>query len=277
MLRRDSNWPHFQNIIASLNPIDFTHFGDGNQTAIRLFQNTLICLDILSCVSTGMEPEFALKFRDKFRAGENTLRLDEITGCESSVMECIMNIAVLRYWKEKETANGSMSLIELAKRALSVERDLQEIRGKNLDRIKNHSVLTSSIKNIWFLTNVFACAASIYLHAAVSGPRPEIPEIKIGVADTIDAIKLLPNGRLLDRLMWPVCVAACLAEAGHQSFFEQLERGIAEQFGSRQNILRALNVAKECWKLRRCSTLSRMDYDWTDAMARIGDIVLLLF
>jgi C6 transcription factor Pro1 len=274
-LRYDNSWQDSLEIVASLPPIDYSHVLDGKQKALCTFQNALICLDIISCTSTGREPKFAMKFRDSFRADNGPVRAEQMTGCQNVVMECIMDIAILHHWKEKVKSNQSMSLTELVKRALLLESGLQQIRKKNFERITSQSLLTSSVEDTWIITNVYACAATVYLHATVSGPHPEIPEIKNGVVDTIQALKLLPRAGLLKRLMWPVCVAACLAEGECREFFEVLDEGMREEFGNSQTISRAFGVSRECWKLRRYGTADKRACDWRDAMLSLGDVLLL--
>lgn len=129
----------------------------------------------------------------------------------------------------------------------SGQKETSKPFGKKIqDRIKSTSAPGSSARITWIITNIFVGAASIYLHAIVSGTSSEVPKIKLGVADTIEAIKLVPDDGLIKRLTWPVCVTACLAGPDHMSFFEQLDRGLAEQYGGSQSILRGLKVAKEC-------------------------------
>jgi hypothetical protein len=256
----------------------------------------LICVDILACATTGGSPRFAFKFRDGFSI-KDRLRCEDgnvfqpfpaplnsmlivvllVIGCDTSVMESIMNIAELRHWKLHEMANESISVISLAKRALQIELSLQSSRKLIREKIDNHSVLTSSISESWIMTNVYACAASVYLHATVSRSCPKVPEIQKGVEDTMVAIKMLPRAKLVRKLLWPICMAACLA-AGHQrEYFENLERALIEDLGTSQNIVRALSVGRECERLRRCATSSRRAADWIDAMSSLEDHVALLF
>lgn len=78
-------------------------------------------------------------------------------------------------------------------------------------------------------------------------------------------------------LTWPICIAACLADGDHKTFFERLERGVVDEYGRNQRILRALSIARECWRLRdrRGSSVGGKAYDWRDSMASLGEMVLL--
>ena len=206
---------------------------------------------------------------------EEIAGFEEVVGCDAWVIQHIMQIAELRYWKHEETSKGSLSVIELVKRALAIDHSLTEKRHENKRRITDHSVHTSAIKIVWIINNIFASAAAIYLHATVSEPRPEVEEIERGVSDTVEALRLLPHPRFLKRLTWPVCIAACLANSKHKSFFERLEEGLNDDRYETQNMLRGLELARECWSLRRHSDSKSNAYDWTQAMVEKKTRLLL--
>lgn len=277
LIRNDDSWRDMQNLIACLHPIATDKLKHGKQHLARVFQSLLVCFDILSCISTEMEPAFALKFRDQFKGKESVLCVEEIIGCEGQVLECIMDVAVLSYWKQQETTKGSISLIELAKRALPLERNIESVRKSIRQRIEGSSNLEYATNHGLVVTNIYACAASVYFHTTISGARTDVPEIKLGVADTIAAIKLVPDAAIIGRLTWPVCVAACLAGGDHKDFFEILDRGLMEHDGKSHNILAALNVAKECWKLQRHCASGGGTYTWAEAMENLGVKVPMLF
>jgi hypothetical protein len=274
--RRDGRWPEILKLIAVLPAVDFSGLTASYLSSLSLFQSALICFDILACASTQLPPSFALRFDNKFSDENYCIKIQDVIGCDNTVMACIMRIAELRAWKQKEMLNESMSLIELAKQAMLLDKDLTEVRHGILKQLAQyHHPKLSKIGAAIYITNVYACAASVYLHSTVSGPHLEIAEIKKGVTDTTNAIRSIPQAGLLKRLLWPVCVAASMADGDCRSFYEQLSRGLAESFGSNDNIHHALRIAKECWSLRRCSPSSKKAYDWTDAMASIGDPLLL--
>ena len=270
MLRGSKNWPIIIEVVASFNSIKVDQMIEERRLCLGFCQNILVCLEILSCTFTGAEPKFSMQFMHRRGAEEMLPRLSDITGIESWMMFCLMNITTLRRWKEDELSKGSLSMTELVKRAGSIEHDLQHHRQENLERINSQPVQDS-----WIFTNVFACAASVFLHATISESRPQILEIKQGVSDTIDALQLLPSPELLKRLAWPICIAACLADSSRYEFFNSLSQRVAEAYGKGENISRALAVARECWKLRGSTGRDDQTYDWKDAMRSLGTILLL--
>ena len=125
------------------------------------------------------------------------------------------------------------------------------------------------------ITNVFASAASVYLHVVLSGPQPEIPDIESAVIKTIDSIKRLPSLEMLKRLAWPMLISASLAPTNLRGFFERLEKGLGEDRCGNRNVLRALSIAKECWRLRDRHDANVEFYDWKSGMDSLSLMPLL--
>lgn len=221
------------------------------------------------------------------------LSLEHALGCKSAVMGCIMDISDLQAWSYQQSLQASPSLIELARRALKIEQKLEKAQQENhledslMDhhqeqQIRHHPT-NSRLISIRVITNIFACAASIYLHVIVSGAHPKVPEIKRGVTETIGAISSIPNAELIKSLAWPMCIAACMADGDqHRGFFEKLEEGVTEEFGRSQRVLRVFRVARECWRLRDIKSgnssngLNGKAYNWRDSMASLRERFLLL-
>lgn len=192
-------------------------------------------------------------------------------------METIRSISELQAWKHQQAISGSLSFIELARRALRVEQELNQTWQNNIELLGNYSNDQKTRGN-QVITNIFTCAASVYLHVVVSGARPEVLEIKKAVSDTIRALKKITNVEIVKSLTWPICITACLADGCNRDFFMELEKGIADEYGIYQSVLRGIGVAKECWRLRdrKGESAAEKVYDWRDSMASLGEMVLLL-
>jgi hypothetical protein len=61
-----------------------------------------------------------------------------------------------------------------------------------------------------------------YLHVAISGAYPELPEIIESVSKTIDAVQSLTDAKLLQNLVWPFCISGCLALDRKHTIFQGL-------------------------------------------------------
>lgn len=237
---------------------------------LEFCQHVLVVLEVLACTFTGAEPKFASKFMLSHGTTDDLQNLSNVTGMESWMIQCLIDLTILRHWKDVELSKGSLSVIELVKKAVPLERDLRDRRQENLERIKSQPLQEKVI-----FSNVFASAASVFLHATISEPYPQIPEIQQAVSDTTDALRLLPHPDLLRRLAWPVCIAACLADSSNQDFFKELSRRVTEAYGKDENISRGLAVARECWKMRARTGQDDQPCDWNDAMKSLDTMLLL--
>lgn len=256
--------------------MDYGTLLNGNYHRLEIIQELLVSLEILASTSTGQAPVFASKVRNNKKVGN--LRLEHVVGCNTSIMENIRTISELQAWKHDQALNGSLSFIELARRALKAEQELNQARQNNLELSMIHTPNSNSKTcSVHVITNIFACAASIYLHVVVSGARPEIPEIKKSVTDTIEALTAIPNVEIVKCLTWPICITACLADGDNRAFFEKLEKGIADEYGVNQKVLRGIKIARECWRLgdRKGERAAGKTYDWRDGMASLGEMALL--
>ena len=267
-LRGSSDWQRLIEVVASFKSLTTEHDPTEDQLWLSFNQEVLVYLEILCCTCTGFEPKFAVCLMQT-NTTNSTPWLDA-TGLERCLMSCLLDITMLRRWKDTQTSKGCLSITELVKRSLSIEQALQQQRQANLERMKSQLPRDS-----WAFTNVFASAASVFLHATISGARPQIPEIRKGVSDTIEALKLLPRPDLLKRLAWPLCITACLVEADRYDFFNALSQRVTEAYGKDENISRAFGVARECWKIRGSRERDDQTYDWRDAMRSLGTPLLL--
>lgn len=192
-----------------------------------------------------------------------TQHLVQITGCSPWVFENLSQITALRKWKHESTLSHCLNVVELANRGTRIENDLQhhlQVQPMLTETIRNKSTIA--------LTEIYACAAQVYLHVVVSGAFPGIAEIRQAVVKAINAFQRLEYAQLLRRLAWPVCVVACMAGHEHTAFFQRMEKGARGDGDSCVNVLRALEVAHECRRLRETETgkHSYQAVDWFDAM-----------
>ncbi|GAB7355482.1 hypothetical protein MBLNU459_g5979t1 [Dothideomycetes sp. NU459] len=190
VVRKDSTWLKQLDMLATMTAVDYSKPLDGGVSQLEIFQDLLIVLDILASTSTGEAPAFASKFHGRFEL--RNIMLEKVTGCDTSVMECILDVSNLQAWNRGHILNDSPSIFELVRRALKIEEKLDQARRKNLELQRNRST-GSRMNHIRIITNIFACATSVYLHIVVSGARPKIQEIKQGVTDTIEALKSIAD------------------------------------------------------------------------------------
>ena len=270
--QRGCDWTKVLKILAQL-PLDGCQ--DTNPS-LRRFQSLLIWIDLLSSIYTGKQPTLALNFQDLFAKGGSLLRLEEVTGCHKDLIPCLMNIILLQNWKTERLLTGVLSMAELVKRGLKLELDLERFLEESRKTVSANSLLSSNDESTWTISNVFASAGLIYLHFTLSGPQPEIPEIRAAVATTIDCLKKLPSFDLLRRLSWPILICACLAESKNRDFFDKLEDGLAEDLEGNKKVYQALAVARECWRSRSLPESTAHLHDWKTAMESFSIMPLII-
>jgi len=122
----DTPWPEICKLQTHLEPVPFETLSSGWHLLSSYFQSVLICLSLLSCISTAAEPTFARKFRDQLQDEKTQMSVDKVLGCEKRVLKHILDIAELQHWKESSAIERPISMVQLVKRAIPIEKELQE-------------------------------------------------------------------------------------------------------------------------------------------------------
>ena len=198
--------------------------------------------------------------------------IQQAIGSDGWILQHIAEVTLLRIWKRECQASQALNVAELARRATKLE---QQIDGHAQEPICQAQA-TAIDKPCSSITRVYVAATKIYLHVVLSGASPEVSDIHNAVGAAVDAIKALSDATLVRRLAWPICVAASLAEARHETFFDHLEQGARGDRDYCTNVLRALAVAQETKRLRRNSASRVATFDWMDAMESLGHEWVLL-
>lgn len=230
-----------------------------------IHMNIIACASIRSSQFLEPDPKLLLETGD--------INLEHLTGCSNWAMVLIFEISCLERWKKEEEMAHRLSLIELTKRGRQIEeRLLNRIAIIESDPLKGAPVKgylqPDSIKTE--ITRIFALSAMTYLHVVISGPYPEIPDIKKSVSKTINAFQSLPDPKLLQYVVWPYCISGCLATDKQQKVFREL---VSLPHITHSTCLEALNIMEECWRLRDTESSS---CDWVHIMEKRGQYILLV-
>ncbi|CAE6439283.1 unnamed protein product [Rhizoctonia solani] len=100
---------------------------------------TTMWMDIFSSISLCKSPRFLTLYRrllqpNWYPTGQRSgLQLENIMGCADGIMLCLAEIADLACWKAQQQANGCLSMPELVRRGLVIEKDLRR-EGHSLYR-----------------------------------------------------------------------------------------------------------------------------------------------
>ena len=243
--------------------------------AIDVMLGSFITFDIISSASTRSTP--FLNIDHLYVLDTLRIPLESLNGCRTSVMALILEIALLDQWRKEAQSSRKLSIVDLANRGSQIQERLrQELAAIEDEPWAGPSLCSpsglSGTPAHPEISKIFALSAFTYLHAVISGAYPELPEIANSVSKTIVAFKNMQDPRLVRSMVWPFCVAGCLAQETQYGFFRDLV--------SRANVTRwttgtcfeALQIMEECWKARVATSAS---CDWATTMKQRGCYILL--
>lgn len=252
---------------------------------------TFIWFDILASASTRRNTclHGHAAYLNVCCSGE-AIELDKLMGCENWVMILIARISALEEQKRQlevtlyrnKDQNYRYRFTDLLDRGGEIETALYNglsMNEKSLNRLREEtsSALSSTPnlprRDILYMTRIFAHSALIYLHVVLLGADPNLPPISSRVSLSLTSFRDLSDLKLLRNLIWPLCIAGCMAQRDQEACFRELIEQAGFDAACPENIWKAYEVMKECWRLRRANT---SEVDWTKAMESAGLQVLLV-
>jgi hypothetical protein len=268
------------------NAIVEDRFGvDTNQNAIDTLVGAFVALDMLPPASTRTPS--LLRADYKHWLSDRNIQMHHLMGCNVTVMLLISQISELEQWKREWEARNSLSIMELSKRASSIEAALVDFIAGDSSNVRE-AISALNLKcptviptpnttelNNRVISSVFACSAITYLHVVVSGTHLELNEIRQSISQTLLVLKSLPNPQLLRYMVWPFCITGCLVS--HELENELRDMAIlagASETGplGTMGLWKSLEIMEDCWNRRDQNGGTQ---DWTAAMSRLGNKVLL--
>ena len=244
-----------------------------DEIAADFLIGTILWYDIIATASTRSAPFL----RDNVQYIDN-IELEKIMGCESWVMMLISQISSLDNWKCEMQKNGRLSLVELSNRGSEIAKLLKYGLASQIIWAPSPASSKCPVQYFPLITRIFALSALTYLRVVVSGARPELTEIKDGVLTTLTTLKSLSAPHLLQNLVWPFCVTGCMASRNYEPLLNDLAVAAGEDAVCPGNYWKALQVIRECWRLREESKGDDdgKGVDWVSAMHSLGLQVLLV-
>jgi hypothetical protein len=252
-----------------------------NNSILELFSGIILWADILSCASTGAEPQHSDLCRAALEGEDPKIRLENLMGCENWVMLVIRDIAALKVFKEN-TPDLPNHNKEVQERADAIKRRLDiglQRKGRTYIEITAGKRIPSPLHEVDIIgtTLIFALSSLIYLEVTLHGSGPAThPRIQQLLFRWTLNFGFLPDTRLLPSVAWPVCIAGCMAmTASQQHFFREEVVGCegVRRRGGDGTLRRALEVMERCWEGRR---REGNGWDWERAMREQGELVLLI-
>lgn len=267
-----------------------------NNPALHFFSGVIISQDILACISTGSRP-YLWQFHRQLlcvhgRSGyhkddhdDRRIKLHTIMGCENWALVGICEIACLSTWKVDQQEAGTLNGQELLDRAAQIHRYIEgnsTAVAKDLEKLRQQYPLGPPPRSsrdayerylVYIITSIYASAAQIHLSNILSPVSPFHP-VQETMEMAMSGFRALPDPIMTRCLIWPLCVAGCMASSSEdQAFFRELcELAIndAKTFGNSQQ---ALEVLEMSWAMR---ARGEIEVDCTSVVRQLGTCVLLV-
>ncbi|KAF2478745.1 fungal-specific transcription factor domain-containing protein [Neohortaea acidophila] len=257
---------------------------NSDQAAFRFYSALLIVDDIIASTCTGTPPRLQeyhteLLTNDHRSDERPPLNLEDFVGCESWVLLRIGEISALDAWKWSTQKAGKLDMMELVARASTIKQALladlarldasthtPETNLLGLYAVYNDHLPPMPGGCAKFVTRVWAQAALLYLSLSVSGWQPGSVGIRENVVRTLTLLEQMPAAALLRTMVWPFCIAGCLAEPGEECRFRALADALMPHrlFAAAR---KALEIMEHVW---RCRNELTVDSDFAACMRRSG-------
>lgn len=260
-----------------------------DQAAFRFYSALLIVDDIIASTCTGHAPRLqkyhALVTNDESHNDNPPLDLEDFLGVSNWVMLNIGEIAALDAWKKSMKEAGQLDMMELVARASAIKQALlgnlaHLDTAVNTPRTSGLNLFTSYHDSLppmpggcaAFVTRVWAHAALLYLSVVVSGWQPGSVANRESVIRTLALLEQMPTPELLRTMVWPFCMAGCLADSTEEGRFRALADALVphRMFGAAR---KALEIMVNIWKCRADLTI---DTDFAACIRSSGSVSLLV-
>ncbi|KAH8805506.1 fungal-specific transcription factor domain-containing protein [Xylogone sp. PMI_703] len=247
-----------------------------DREATLRYIGVLIWLDILLCSSNRTAAPLLGDYHDLLL--DESVDISCISWCQNWVALQLSRVSSLDARKRQLETAGALSIMELTRRAIVIEEDIKS-GLKNLDGLSGAvaNFTSEELSDISLITRIFALSTIVYLHVVISGPLPELQEIKDCVSQAIQELTqiALEKPQLLPKLVWPICVNGCLALCTQESTIKEILNVLSTVrphiTGSK---LMVSQIIEDCWKSRKCE--SRVVLDWRTAAEDLNHLIFFI-
>ncbi|ORY56612.1 fungal-specific transcription factor domain-containing protein [Pseudomassariella vexata] len=295
---------NFNDVLCRLGPSSWILSGQdievpsAEQAAFRFSSALLIFDDIIASTVLQEQPRLYDYYRSLLGTVDSIyeppINLEAVVGCQNWVLLQIADIAVLDAWKQRCKGAGNLDVMELVRRATAI-KDSLEI---HLTRLETDPVVLSgagnnkgsSLLDVFtagsddpgtpasqrsLVTRVWAHAALVYLFVVVSGWQPASADIRYHVSRIIELLtRQISPPALLRTMVWPFCVAGCLAEPAQEAHLRAIVEVLQPPsvFGTAR---KALEIMEKVWRSRDAGG-DLASHDLATCFRSQGDLVLLV-
>ncbi|TVY41768.1 Pestheic acid cluster transcriptional regulator [Lachnellula subtilissima] len=292
---------NFNTIISRLRPSwaypvcqsQYLQIPSAEQAAFRFSSALLIFDDIIASTVLLEQPrlyEYHCSLLGNIDGTGPAINLEAVVGCQNWTLQQISEISVLDAWKKQCKRAGNLDVMELVHRATaikdSLELQLTQLESDPVVIPKEDSSLLDfftadygqhpkppASQNL-LVTRVWAHAAQLYLFIVVSGWQPASIDVRYHVGRIIELLsRQISPPALLRTMVWPFCVAGCLAEPAQESQFRGMVDSLQPPsvFGT---VRKALEIMEGVWSNQ--DTGDAANRDLAECFGSQGDLVLLV-
>jgi hypothetical protein len=264
------------------------------QAAFRFSSTLLILDDIIASTVLQEQPrlyEYHRCLLGNIDGTDPPVDLETAIGCQNWALLQIGEIAVLDAWKQRCKRAGNLDVMELVYRATAIKDSLEaHLMQLETGLVTNLSKEGSSLLNLFtsdygqqlitpasqssLVTRVWAHAALIYLFVVVSGWQPASIDVRHHVGRIVELLtRQISPPALLRTMVWPFCVAGCLAEPAQEAHLRGMVEALQPPsvFGT---VRKALEIMENVWRNRDAADTATRDL--ATCFRSQGDLVLLV-
>ncbi|KAI0505885.1 fungal-specific transcription factor domain-containing protein [Xylaria bambusicola] len=266
----------------------YGHLPSAEQAAFHFSSTLLIFDDIVASTVLQEQPQLYEYHHsllvENIQGTGPVIDLESVVGCQNWVLVQIGEIAVLDAWKQRCKRGGTLDVMESVRRATCIKSSLET----GLTRLQTSTVANSENSNAIFdifaenstasqkplVTLAWAYSALIYLSVVVSGWQPASVEIRHLVRLIVEeSVCQVSPPALLRTMVWPICVAGCLAEPELAIQLREIIESLQPPsvFGT---LRKALKVMEAVWRNDNAENLD--GHDLATCFRYQGDLVLLV-
>ncbi|KAF2149196.1 hypothetical protein K461DRAFT_270824 [Myriangium duriaei CBS 260.36] len=235
------------------------------QAALPFSASILLFDDIIASTVLREQPrlyDYHRSLLEGEESSEAVVNLEAVIGVKNEVMLAIGEISALDAWKQQGSTSGSLDILELTRRAIIISNSVRSaIKNSSLEdgAVELNSPLdvfepyTCPLSEIpadlgILVTQVWAHGALIYLTLVVTGWQPDNADLRSHVDQVVKLLSDMTPPALLRTMIWPFCVAGCLAEPCQGSEFRAIVQKLNRDVCG--TAYKALGIMEHVWQSR---------------------------
>lgn len=176
---------------------------------------------------------------------------------ERETIESMLQVARLRDWKQQAIRDRTLSVMELVRRATTIEAVIDLRSGPITSGHEDNS-------NVPIL-DFYDAVALVQLSMIVAGPRGKVPEVSSRVRQAVRRLTALSYGPFFEHIVVPICAAGYLAFDGERAMLSATLSRHIMQGRSKKRMQIIVDTLQRCWDASDGN--ATLEPDWLQFMA----------